>query len=161
MCFYHDYTWTADVVEDAIVPTGGKSRCEECGQTIHPWEPRRAIYQQQHEECCYGEECRGDECTGFGETFECDICLPCNSVRAAIRAVELRRGCRPSEAEPALTELARAMREADEDGDYADEALRSSPGIGRHLDVLAGPFDPFEEWSLADTDPVAEIGGEG
>lgn len=166
MCFYHDYDWCPEVHGDERKPNGGKARCIECRQAIHPWEPRREIYQQQY------EECRQDDCKhvgpcDFGETFEASICEPCCHILGTIQHVEADRGCRPRESRPAFGELADAIHEEPE---YLDAAIASRPAIANHAWRFCD-YEDFEErlyeehdWCDYDTAPVDEfhdLGGEG
>lgn len=137
MCFYHDYDWTADVWEDVLTTDAAPHECYECHARIHPGEPHRWVYQQEHEACrrCEddpdwqeegGNDPGGEDCKAgnhdYGETFECRICDRCNRLLEAIRRAEEADGCRESEAQPAFGEIRELDREVWEE--YAEKFAR-------------------------------------
>lgn len=114
MRFYHDYDWTARVVERGHQVRGTAIKCDECYKTIGVGEMAYHVFMQEHEECqtcdsfeceCAEGQCCACEKPDYGETFEYDRCEECDKFLQAIEAAEIDEDCDPSESRPALTSL--------------------------------------------------------
>ena len=128
MCF--DYDWYAEVQEEFCEPASGLTRCDECAVFIYPDERFVRLHLQQFEEClhCSGEcpcdrvkcpclrdengDCICDELCGadgvehdYGETFDYNCCLDCDSLIKAIQRHKIPEGCKPFYMRPAFGKL--------------------------------------------------------
>jgi hypothetical protein len=183
MCFYHDYDWSAQVVEEDDSVSNGTVRCDECFQKIAVGERYRHTYMQEYEECrrCVddsyafdeddfdpdNEECKaGRHCVG--ETYDYDVCERCQKLLKVIKSVEEDDGCKGAETQPSLGELREVFWESDHAVDYIDRALKDYPELAfsGHLDrfyALTKEWGDFFEdrFDESDVGLVVELGGEG
>jgi hypothetical protein len=156
MCFYNDdYDWIAEEHDERMIVLETAAKCYECRRVIEPGEPIYRISQQEHE-CCQicengdcecsrddDDECMGCQCEtpGFGETFECDICLECVKLRAAIAETERLEGCPPGTREPGYGEVADSLSQFKREDAlrYFRQAAKMYPGLrGGYLKRMWG-----------------------
>lgn len=135
MCFYNDYDWYAELVEDEIRTADQPTRCGECGTVVPEEGTLRHIYYQQYEICRRdhyegGPGCSEDCEHDFGETFDFDLCEACNQLIEAIHQFEIEEGCGEAESRPAFGELYDAIYNRK---DYLEKAESLYPGITSRL----------------------------
>lgn len=159
MCFYSDYDWYASVSIITDPVSTKPKRCEECGARIHVGDTYHSVYQQEHEAChsCEQGECLcpdhdvdGHECKceepDFGEAYAYHCCANCHKFLQGVKSHEVKEGCRPSEALPALTSMIESLSqfEPHQITEYAREAARLHPELiangymARVLDKISG-----------------------
>lgn len=148
MCFYADYDWYPNVVEEAEGPSPARQQCDECHDWINAGEWRYDLHQERHESCLHcdpGEEFDdyfgrgGDGKCDHGKTADYVCCERCWLLRKAIRQVEEREGCTGNEAEPPLEFLYEAVGDAGGWDEYAPKML--ALGLIREYALIPAP-DP-------------------
>lgn len=155
MCFYadyDDYDWIAQVAETTEGVDVGKARCSECRHRILPGQWRRRVDMREREECrkCEEPEEYG-ECDGeshdYGEADTYFCCEVCETILAAIQAVEESEGCSGDSARPPQGQLRGDVHNGSGWLHYMDAAARVLPGVYLPWDRFLGdaPTDALVE----------------
>jgi hypothetical protein len=134
VCFYNDYDWSAEYVENTESESGEVTHCDECGVTIGESEWRRHVYMREYKQCQECEYLEDVNCEqhNYGETFTYDCCRGCDNILKAIKQVEQEEGCPSDAQQPAFTALYDELTQHESANLYARRALEMFPDLVNH-----------------------------